>query len=207
MVARVVGLLPEKYVLNIYEFNPVVLDLKTFIEFRGVVLMRKLKEFQKKTRVSKAFFWKANIKRNEVVGNAVRKTNTALHFRVYDCKVVMSKDQMLALLPVECCYRRLQLTQQKFLTEKLENLESFKEATVLNGRRCPHCQEYCQRLDGCDHMTCACGKKFRFRCYQNYGSSFLHYKCKILKLEIIPTQLDFIKPVRVIAKSVWSIRE
>lgn len=51
MVARVVGLLPEKYVLNIYEFNPVVLDLKTFIEFRGVVLMRKLKEFQKKTRV------------------------------------------------------------------------------------------------------------------------------------------------------------
>ncbi|VDD96226.1 unnamed protein product [Enterobius vermicularis] len=46
------------------------------------------------------------------------------------------------------------------------------EVKTLEVRQCLRCREYCQRDGGCNHMTCACGKEFCYKCSQEWGESF-----------------------------------
>lgn len=50
-------------------------------------------------------------------------------------------------------------------------------AQLINARTCPGCSLRTTRIDGCNHMTCPCGKEWCYVCEKTWNRS--HYTCVV----------------------------
>ncbi|VDK29685.1 unnamed protein product, partial [Anisakis simplex] len=46
-------------------------------------------------------------------------------------------------------------------------------------KRCPFCGTFCERSDGCNHMTCVCGESFCYVCGEKWDGVVDHYECVV----------------------------
>ena len=54
-----------------------------------------------------------------------------------------------------------------------ENLKKFNEYVTAKGcQKCPSCQYYIEKNEGCDHMTCRCGKEFCYSCLSDMDQCY-----------------------------------
>jgi hypothetical protein len=67
------------------------------------------------------------------------------------------KCQRKAHLNTDCIANEEDTTLADFLTNAMED-------TTLDWTTCPVCKHAIQRIEGCDHITCACGAEFCFHC-------------------------------------------
>ena len=54
-----------------------------------------------------------------------------------------------------------------------ENLKKFNEYVTVKGcQKCPSCQYFIEKNEGCDHMTCRCGKEFCYSCLSDMDQCY-----------------------------------
>ncbi|VDK58196.1 unnamed protein product [Gongylonema pulchrum] len=52
-------------------------------------------------------------------------------------------------------------------------------------KKCPACRNFCERLDGCNHMVCICGVEFCYVCSEKWRDYTFHANCTEDVFEVI----------------------
>mmetsp|Transcript_14611 Transcript_14611/g.25717 ORF Transcript_14611/g.25717 Transcript_14611/m.25717 type:complete len:253 (+) Transcript_14611:338-1096(+) len=70
-------------------------------------------------------------------------------------------------------------------------------------RKCPSCNAWIEKNEGCNHMTCKCGHEFLWCCGTKYRTNHNPAKCLALRIAKSPSPYyGPIAPVRVLTKTV-----
>ncbi|GBC09939.1 hypothetical protein RclHR1_09210008 [Rhizophagus clarus] len=87
------------------------------------------------------------------------------------------------------CYNHGILWHENITCEKYDEMnkqsETATEQYLSNSKRCPNCNLYIDKIEGCDHMTCKCSHQFCMSCLHEFPGHETTCKSKISRMNLL----------------------